>query len=377
MKILHVIPNLLVGGAQRLVIDICNELSKKENLECKILVLSKSVNEFQYCSSKLDIAFCSVRFQLSMLKKNQINIAPYESFIDEFKPDVIHSHLYFSELVCHEKPRLNIKYVSHMHSNNLILKKQALNSILNVKSVYKTYERYRLVRQYMKSKKKYISISSYTTNYFNQNVPKLSKDLISLQNPINLDRFKKHKKNKNFEMIKIISIGNLLANKNHVFLLDIVKYIKSKNFKIFLSIVGEGKERIQIQKKIKTLKLEDSVKLSGQINLIEQELIKYDFYVHTAIKEAFGLVILEAMASSLAVISLNGNGNADLIKDKINGYLIEEQDPVKFGDILIDLFQNKEKYKSISMKGFETCANYDIKNYVPQLLKIYNSQNSY
>ena len=74
MKILHVIPNLLKGGAQRLVIDICNELSNKESLDCKILVLSNSNNEFQYCSSTLDITFCSVTFKLSMFRKNQIKI---------------------------------------------------------------------------------------------------------------------------------------------------------------------------------------------------------------------------------------------------------------------------------------------------------------
>ena len=117
MKILHVIPNLLKGGAQRLVIDICNELSKKESIECKILVLSKSNNEFQYCSSTLDITYCSVNFSLSIFRKNQINIDSYERFIDGFKPIVIHSHLYFSELVCHENPRPNIKYISHLHSN--------------------------------------------------------------------------------------------------------------------------------------------------------------------------------------------------------------------------------------------------------------------
>ncbi|MDA9894028.1 glycosyltransferase [bacterium] len=373
MKILHVIPNLLKGGAQRLVIDICNELSIKESLECKILVLSKTNNDFHYCSSTLDITYCSVSFKLSIFKKNQINIDSYESFIDDFKPDIIHSHLYFSELVCHENPRSKIKYVSHLHSNNPILKKPTLNSILNFNSIYQTYERYRLLKKYRNTKKQYISISSYTTNYFNKNIPKHSKDLIKLQNTIKLERFKKDAKNKNLTTIKLISIGNLLANKNHIFLLDIVKYIKSKNFTVFLNIVGEGKEKSRIQKKVKTLKLEDNVKLSGQLNLIEKEIIKYDFYVHTAINEAFGLVILEAMASRLPVITLNGSGNADLIKDKINGYLIEDQDPVKFGDIIIDLFQNKEKYKSISMNGFETCANYDIKIYINKLLNIYTN----
>ena len=123
MRILHVIPNLLKGGAQRLAIDICNELSNYKKIECKLLVLQKSKNEFTYCSSNIDIVFCNVRFNLSILKKNNIEIKDYEKIINEFRPDIIHSHLYFAELVCHENPRKNIKYISHLHSNTPIFKR--------------------------------------------------------------------------------------------------------------------------------------------------------------------------------------------------------------------------------------------------------------
>ena len=37
MKVLHVIPNLLKGGAQRLVIDICNKLLDYNEIDCKLI----------------------------------------------------------------------------------------------------------------------------------------------------------------------------------------------------------------------------------------------------------------------------------------------------------------------------------------------------
>jgi glycosyltransferase involved in cell wall biosynthesis len=374
MKILHVIPNLLKGGAQRLVIDICIELSKNPTLDCKILVLSKSVNEFQYCSSKLDITFCKVKFQLSMLKKNQINIDSYENFIDDFKPDIIHSHLYFSELVCHENPRSNIKYVSHLHSNRTEFKPKNLSNFFHKKTYFQLFEKIRLVNKYKKATKKFISISSDTYSFFKSNFHQQSKNLVSLPNALNFQRFKAEIKDPSYKKISLITVGNLLVKKNHIFLLDVVSYLKRKQVSVTLKIIGDGIERERISTKIHKLRLEPNVTLCGQLDLVEKHLKKADFYVHSATYEPFGLVILEAMASGLPVISLNGSGNADIIKDKINGYLIKDQDPVKFGDVILDLFQNKEKYKSISKKGFETCANYDIKNYVPQLLKIYKSQ---
>tara|TARA_B100000035_G_scaffold51655_1_gene40254 strand:- start:311 stop:1432 length:1122 start_codon:yes stop_codon:yes gene_type:complete len=371
MKILHVIPNLLKGGAQRLVIDICNEISKKESLKCKILVLSKSNNEFQYCSSALDITYCNLTFKLSVFKKNQIEISSYENFIEEFKPDVIHSHLYFSELVCHENPRPNIKYVSHLHSNRIEFKSKNLLNFFYKKTYFQLFEKRRLSNKYKKATKKFISISSDTYSFFKSNFHKQSKNLVSLPNALNFQRFTTEKKPPSNNKINLITVGNLLAKKNQIFLLDVVSYLKQKKLAVTLKIIGEGKERLRITSKIQKLGLESNVTLYGQIDLVEDELKESDFYIHAATYEPFGLVILEAMASGLPVISLNGRGNADIIKDNINGYLIENQDPVKFGDVILDLFQNKEKYKSISKKAIETCANYDIKNYVPQLLKIY------
>ena len=57
MKVLHVIPNLVKGGAQRLVIDICNEFKKHKDFEVKIIVLSNSKNAFSYNSKGLDIEY--------------------------------------------------------------------------------------------------------------------------------------------------------------------------------------------------------------------------------------------------------------------------------------------------------------------------------
>ena len=376
MRILHVIPNLLKGGAQRLAVDICNEFAKTEKVECKLVVLSNSngKNEFAYCSSNIEIIYCNVRFKLSFLRSNIIEIEEYEKVINEFKPNIIHSHLYFAELICHENPRNNIKYISHLHSNISVFKKIKLLSLWRKEAIYKLYEKLRLKRKYLKSSKKFISISNYTSSFFNKNMDEFSNNVISLSNSIDFARFKRFSKKPLSSSIKLISVGNLLFFKNQIFLLDIVKYLKSKNYSVHLNIVGDGEEKKSIAKKIDFLKIKDDVTLSGQKDLIEEELMKADFYLHSSKHEAFGLVILEAMASRLPVIALNGSGNKDLIKNGVNGYIIDDQNPKVFGDIIIDLFCNKDKYQKISEQGFQTSLKYDLSKYIKKLLKIYNNR---
>ena len=49
MRILQIIPNLKKGGAERLIIDICNQLNSKKNITVKLITFSESneyINEY-------------------------------------------------------------------------------------------------------------------------------------------------------------------------------------------------------------------------------------------------------------------------------------------------------------------------------------------
>ena len=67
------------------------------------------------------------------------------------------------------------------------------------------------------------------------------------------------------------------------------------------------------------------------------------------------------MAAGIPVVSLDGKGNKDIIKNKINGLLIEEENVEKFAKEIISVFKNKSKYKSLTNNGYLTAERYDIK----------------
>lgn len=376
MRILHVIPNLFKGGAQRLAIDICNELIKTNKVECKLLVLSSPKNDFAYCSSNIDIIYCNVKYKLSILGRNNIEIDDYEKVINEFNPEIIHSHLYFAELICHENPRKQIHYISHLHSNYSVFKKPKLLSCWRKVVIYKLYEKFRLKRKYLISKKKYLAISNDTYNYFISNFSGQSKKTLILANAVNLNRFKTSQPPSHRSKINLITVGNLFVNKDQVFLLDVVKYIKDRNYPINLNIIGDGPEKTNIINRVKFLKIEKNVTISGQQDLVEEELKKANLYVHSANREGFGLTIVEAMAAGLPVISFNAKGNKDIITNGVNGFLLKNKKASNFGDIIIELFNNKEKYQKVSSQGLKTSLKYGLDNYVKNLILIYNTNES-
>ena len=375
MKIIQVIPNLLKGGAQRLVIDICNELTMRSDVQCMLLVLSQSKNEFSHISTLINIKQIEVNFNLSIFKKSYINVDAYEKVVNEFEPDIIHSHLYFAELICHEKVRKNIIYVTHFHHNIEQFSKFKISNILSKKIIVNYYEKKRLFKKYRKANKIFITISNDCHQFAKKTLNKnISEKIIKLENAINHSLFEPIKIKKDVIKIRLVNVGNLIKNKNQLFLIDVVKYLVVKDYDVKLTLVGDGPLKNKLITKVKELSIENNIQFVGAVNNVQDYLWNNNFYVHSAFKEAFGLVLIEAMAAKVPIISFNGEGNQDIIIDNETGFLINSLDAKIFGDTIIKLFNNKTLYDSIVEKAYNFSKNYNIKEYSLKLLNIYNQQ---
>ena len=66
IRILYLIPDISKGGAERLALDICNELQKRENILIKLVVFDTK-NEYTELSNTIDYIVCPITFKLSIL----------------------------------------------------------------------------------------------------------------------------------------------------------------------------------------------------------------------------------------------------------------------------------------------------------------------
>ncbi len=304
MKIVHVIPNLLKGGAERLCIDICNELIKRDGVEVKLVVLSEE-NLYADLTENIDIVYCPVTFNLSLSKKNEIDISSYSDFIDAFQPDIVHSHLYGAEIISREKTNKKTRYFTHLHDNMPQLLKGQLTTFFSKEKITNYFERTRLLHQYSQCDNQFISISKDTSSYFKENLPKNLRSITLLQNAINLNQFTRPKSwnKKKDEQLKLVSVGSLVDKKNHVFLIEIVEKLIEKGLNPQLSILGEGPNRELLEREIEARKLKEYIHLKGNVSKVEEFLWDADIYVHSASYEPFGLVLLEAMAAGIPCVS--------------------------------------------------------------------------
>jgi glycosyltransferase involved in cell wall biosynthesis len=106
--------------------------------------------------------------------------------------------------------------------------------------------------------------------------------------------------------------------------------------------------RKPFEEKAKALGVSDQCFFEGNVNNVEQYLWDADIYVHTATYEPLGLVLLEAMAAGLTVVTLDGGGNRDLMIDGKNGYLLYDENQNLFVDKILNLWENLTSLKRIA-----------------------------
>ena len=79
--------------------------------------------------------------------------------------------------------------------------------------------------------------------------------------------------------------------------------MNKKFYKLNFIVIGEGQERIKLEKLIKKYKLENNFFLIGAISNAYKYLKAFDIFVLPSVKEGFPWAILEAMASKVPIIS--------------------------------------------------------------------------
>lgn len=368
LKILHIIPTLNKGGAERLVLDICNQLSEINQVEVKLVIFR---NEVKYDTSDytFEIKVIPSNINLSLIRKAKFEVAELDRFISNYQPNIIHSHLFEAELISRTVTYPSAKWFSHCHDNMIQMRQFSLSTLFKKSYLTNYYEKRYLFKRYKINKgTQFIAISNHTSDYFKK-VQALY-EVTLLHNAINVDRFKRPSEltKSNSEEIRIVNIGSFVKKKNQAFLLDIILALNKKGIRTITYFLGDGPTRNEVEEKAKALGVSDQCFFEGNVNKVEQYLWNSDIYLHTATYEPLGLVLLEAMAAGLPVVTLDGGGNRDLIVNGKNGYLIEQQDPQLFTDLILEVYQNQ----TISVFNIEYANKYDIESYCDKLLNIYN-----
>ena len=146
---------------------------------------------------------------------------------------------------------------------------------------------------------------------------------------------------------------------------EVVKKVPDAKF----WIVGSGEENYvkKLHTLVKELQLESAVTFFGYVS--EKKKIKLyqksHFFLHTSVREGFGLVVIEANSQGTPVLSYDSPGLRDIIVNGVNGYLFKKGSLDKIVKHCISLY-NKSMYHSLVKSSINESKKYDWKNITKQ-----------
>lgn len=184
------------------------------------------------------------------------------------------------------------------------------------------------------------------------------------------DKFKKKENN----ILNILFLGRLGERKGTYDLIKSTKLLKDNDININLILAGDGNIE-ECKRLINENGLNDRVEITGWIEKSEKEkyLKNADIVVLPSYYESFGLSLIEAMSYKIPVIGTWGGEVKEVIRNGIDGILINPGNIEEISEKIEILVNNKELRYKFSINGYERVVDkFSDITAIKKLEKIYN-----
>lgn len=134
--------------------------------------------------------------------------------------------------------------------------------------------------------------------------------------------------------LRIVSVGRLIERKRHYLLMEAVQLLCQRGVEVRLNLIGDGDDRSKLEKIARSLNLEGKIVFSGYVPREDLPKILSHHHLYATCSEAEGMSVatLEALAAGLPILATASGGMEMLVRDGVNGYLLEESSPQLLAD---------------------------------------------
>ncbi|PMM86134.1 glycosyltransferase [Vibrio breoganii] len=305
------------GGAEKVFCNLVNEISRYEGVNVSLLLCANVGPNIKHIDKKVDIFYLtsnpsSIKIALSSIKMWNI--------LKKINPDCLFSTLEISN-------SLNVTIgalYKKIYNRELFIVTREANTLTDVNNQLQKRARSSFVfdRIYTKfvSNADFVIANSVDTKNDICKFRSVKKEKVRvIDNPVLFGNPLKDKEvlpplneNKNSHF-RLVSVGRLTYQKNHLFTLSVAKYLKERGYDFLLDIYGEGEEEDALMEYISQNGLHNYVSLKGYATNVLNVLSNYDLFILSSRWEGFGNVIVESLSRGLPVLSSDCPGGPSAI----------------------------------------------------------------
>lgn len=348
MKITCVIGHLGPGGAERVITYLCGGLAARGH-QVTLLTLSNSVPDFYELPQGVE----RVRLDLPAFKQSGFLGSFRRLFVmiktlRRLRPDVLISFMTLSVLGAALLLRIPYIFSDHLDIRTPPFGKKwrflrgVLLRFASGVTVLSERDRKYLALYYPKWK---------TSLIYNPALPAAGGDLPC---PDFLPQGPRY----------VLAVGRLVKQKGFDYLLEAWRRVCEDNPNWRLCIVGAGPLEAELKDLAEVLDVQHSVKfLPPQKNLAP--LYRYcDIYAMSSRTEGFPMVLLEAMAAGMPVVSFACTGPDVIVRDGEDGLLVKTGYTERFAHSLARLMQDENLRQRLAHNAPAVCERFSLEKYI-------------
>ncbi len=172
----------------------------------------------------------------------------------------------------------------------------------------------------------------------------------------------------------ILCIARLGREKSVDFIIQSFKHIYEAEKKVYFFIVGTGPDKENLQNLAKKLGVSDRIIFTGPVKhlSIPKVYADADLFVFASKTETQGMVVLEAMASGIPVVSVTDKVFKNVVIDDVNGYLVKKNTAL-YAECVLKLIQNTSLRKKLGNNGRKTAEQYSIHEIAKSFVNLYEN----
>lgn len=366
MKILQIIHSLNPGGAERLVVDLSNELCRDDSNEVSVISLKnrKDRNEnFYEHELSPQIKFVGMNFGDGAKLNYLVRLS---RVIKEINPDVVHVHCQIHYIVLAFFLNSKCRFVYTLHNRADILLSGVRKNIAQLFSRFRRFNIVSISDSNRNSLQEYSGIKNDDLIYNGRAVP---------EKTVHYDVTKEYIESlKVYDDVIFLVIAKCSKQKNLALLIDSINTLAIEGTHIKLLVIGDNYENTEMGRELISAS-GPSIHFLGTRNNVADYFHLCDAFCLSSIFEGMPITLLEAFACGCTPISTPVSGSIDIIDDNVTGFLSPDFSTDSYVKTLRRFLNSKGTIDKSELKSIFN-KNYSIRKCAQSYLSLYKQNNN-
>lgn len=169
------------------------------------------------------------------------------------------------------------------------------------------------------------------------------------------------------------TLGRLAWKKGQEYFLQAAAAVLKEDPQVTFVLVGDGPLRTQLEEQARTLGIADRVRFLGQRMDSQAVISLFDIFVLPSVIEGMPNALLEAMALEKPVIVTNAGGNAEVVQDKVTGFVVPTRQPMEMAHRILQLLRDESLAHRFAMEARQSVRQrYSLRHMLLSMENLYH-----